>query len=100
MADRDSDSDSDSDSDNGPKIRKDEYGEPFEDYGFLKRAEEFKAIGNADFKKERYEKALNEYAKALDQLITVEHDKSLLISKPKWEDVVVLRSTIHLNIST
>ena len=47
-------SDSDSDSDDGCRLRKDEYGEQFEDYGFLKRAEEFKALGNGDFKKERY----------------------------------------------
>ena len=32
--------------------------------------------------------------------LTVAHDKSILIGKRKWNDVVVLRSTLHLNKST
>merc|ERR1719343_628179 len=92
---RHQDSDSDSDDEEGPrtKLRRDEYGEKFEDYGFLKRAEEFKASGNDNFKKERYEKAMCEYNKALDQIITIEHDKSIIIGNRKWQDVVALRST-------
>lgn len=89
----------DFDSDEEPELRTDEYGERFEDYGFLKRADEHKQAGNADFKKDRFEKALKEYECALDQLLTVAHDKSIIIGKQKWNDVIVLRSTIHLNKS-
>lgn len=39
------------------ELQRDEYGDLFEDYGFLKRAEESKAFGNEAFSKERYEKA-------------------------------------------
>lgn len=82
----------------GPQ--RDEYGDPFEDYGFLKRAEESKALGNEAFSKERYEKAIAAYDDALEQLLTIAYDKSILIGKKKWNDVVVLRSTLHLNKST
>mmetsp|Transcript_2226 Transcript_2226/g.3845 ORF Transcript_2226/g.3845 Transcript_2226/m.3845 type:complete len:273 (-) Transcript_2226:24-842(-) len=92
--------DSDSDEEGGCRLRRDEYGEPFEDYGFLKRAEEYKAAGNEAFKKERYQSALEKYNEALDQLITVAHDKSIVLGQKKWNDVVVLRSMIHLNMST
>lgn len=81
------------------ELRKDEYGERFEDYGFLRRAEDHKQQGNTDFSKDRYEKALKEYECSLDQLLTVAHDKSIIIGKRKWNDVVVLRSTIQLNRS-
>ncbi|CAJ1384807.1 unnamed protein product [Effrenium voratum] len=80
--------------------QRDEYGDLFEDYGFLKRAEENKAVGNDAFKKERFEKAIEAYDDALEQLLTVAYDKSILIGKKKWNDVVVLRSTLHLNKST
>jgi len=80
--------------------KKDEYGDFFEDYGFLKRAEEHKAKGNEEYKKERFERSIKEYDKALDQLLTVAHDKSITIGKRKWNDVIVLRSTLHLNKST
>jgi hypothetical protein len=32
--------------------------------------------------------------------LTIAYDKSILIGKKKWNDVVVLRSTLHLNKST
>lgn len=89
----------DSDSDD-EKPNKDEYGDNFEDYGFLKRAEEYKEAGNSDFKKERYEKALKEYDNALEQLLTVAYDKSIIIGKKKWNDIIVFRSLVHLNKST
>jgi len=41
-----------------------------------------------------------EYNKALEQLVTVAYDKSIVIGARKWNDVVILRSTIHLNMST
>jgi len=82
------------------ELRRDEYGELFEDYGFLKRAEESKVCGNDAFGKERYEKAIVAYDDALEQLLTIAYDKSILIGKKKWNDVVVLRSTLHLNKST
>mmetsp|Transcript_46802 Transcript_46802/g.138292 ORF Transcript_46802/g.138292 Transcript_46802/m.138292 type:complete len:386 (+) Transcript_46802:3-1160(+) len=82
------------------KERKDEYGEPFEDYGFLERAEEHKVAGNKHFKLERYEKAMKEYDGALDQLLVVAYDKSIIVGKKKWNDVIVFRSTLHLNKST
>mmetsp|Transcript_116459 Transcript_116459/g.324545 ORF Transcript_116459/g.324545 Transcript_116459/m.324545 type:complete len:467 (+) Transcript_116459:100-1500(+) len=91
---------SDSDSDEDRRIKRDEYGDIFEDYGFLKRAEEYKEKGNSEFKKERYERALKEYDLALEQLLTVAYDKSITLGKRKWNDVVVMRSTIHLNKST
>lgn len=81
-------------------LKRDEYGELFEDYGFLQRAEESKALGNDAFSKERYEKAIVAYDDALEQLLTIAYDKSILIGKKKWNDVVVLRSTLHLNKST
>ena len=43
------------------ELQQDEYGDLFEDYGFLKRAEESKASGNEAFSKERYEKAIESY---------------------------------------
>ncbi|CAE7775332.1 unnamed protein product, partial [Symbiodinium pilosum] len=82
----------------GPK--RDEYGDLFEDYGFLKRAEARKEAGNEAFGKERFEKALAEYDDALEQLLTVAYDKSIVVGKRKWNDVVVMRSTLHLNKST
>eukprot|EP00931_Biecheleriopsis_adriatica_P005504 TRINITY_DN107014_c0_g1_i1.p1 TRINITY_DN107014_c0_g1~~TRINITY_DN107014_c0_g1_i1.p1 ORF type:complete len:481 (+),score=126.55 TRINITY_DN107014_c0_g1_i1:62-1444(+) len=82
------------------RLQRDEYGDLFEDYGFLKRAEASKAAGNEAFKKDRYEKALEEYDKAVESLLTVAHDKSILIGKRKWNDVIVLRSTLNLNKST
>lgn len=88
------------DSDDEQLLRRDEYGELFEDYGFVKRAEDFKTAGNEEFKKERYEKALREYDNALDQLVTVAYDKSITIGKKKWNDIVICRSTLHLNKST
>lgn len=91
---------SDSDDEKPTQLRKDEYGDLFEDYGFLKRAEEYKASGNEAFKKQRYESAMQKYNEALDQLLTVAHDKSIVIGQKKWNDVVVLRSLIHLNLST
>lgn len=94
MAPTDYDSD-----DEGQELRTDEYGDRFEDYGFIKRAEEHKLMGNADFQKERFEKALKEYECAHDQLLTVAHDKSIVIGKRKWNDVVVMRAMIHLNKS-
>lgn len=81
-------------------LRKDEYGDLFEDYGFLKRAEDYKKRGNEAFKRDLFEAALKEYDSALDQLVTVAFDKSITIGKRKWHDVVILRSTIHLNKST
>ncbi|CAE7653026.1 unnamed protein product [Symbiodinium sp. CCMP2456] len=81
-------------------IVRDEYGDLFEDYGFLKRAEAFKGEGNKAFAKERFEKALAEYDDALEQLLTVAYDKSIVIGKKKWNDIVVMRSTLHLNKST
>merc|ERR1719356_2165476 len=88
------------DTDSEEELRVDEYGDRFEDYGFLDRAEEHKKAGNADFQKERYEKALKEYDNALDQLLTVAYDKSIIVGKSKWNDIVVFRSLIHLNKST
>jgi len=83
--------------DEQPRI--DEYGDRFEDYGFLKRAEEHKQAGNAFFQQGRFERALKEYGGALDQLLTVAFDKSIIIGKRKWNDVVIFRSTVHLNKS-
>lgn len=90
----------DTDSEEEGELRVDEYSDRFEDYGFLGRAEEHKKAGNAEFQKERFEKALKEYDSALDQLLTVAYDKSIIIGKQKWNDVVVMRSTLHLNKST
>lgn len=91
---------SDSDSEEEVKIKRDEYGDIFEDYGFLKRVEEHKEKGNSEFKRERYERAMKEYDMALEDLLTVAYDKSIVLGKRKWNDIVVLRSTIHLNKST
>lgn len=82
------------------RLQRDEYGDIFEDYGFLKRAEAFKGEGNKAFAKERFEKALAEYDDALEQLLTIAYDKSIVIGKKKWNDIVVMRSTLHLNKST
>eukprot|EP00439_Symbiodinium_sp_Y106_P073440 s3674_g13.t2 len=82
------------------RLQRDEYGDLFEDYGFLKRAEAFKGEGNKAFAKERFEKALAEYDDALEQLLTIAYDKSIVIGKKKWNDIVVMRSTLHLNKST
>merc|ERR1719414_1604617 len=91
---------SDSDSEEEQRrVKRDEYGDIFEDYGFLKRAEEYKEKGNSEFKKERFERALREYDGSLEQLLTVAYDKSIVLGKRKWGDVVVLRSTVHLNKS-
>ena len=38
--------------------------------------------------------------KLLSRRLTVAYDKSIVIGKKKWNDVVVLRSTLHLNKST
>jgi hypothetical protein len=81
-------------------LQYDEYGELFEDFGFLKRAEESKAAGNEAFKKERFESALQQYDIALEGLLTVAYDKSIVIGKKKMNDVIVLRSTLNLNRST
>uniref|UniRef100_A0A7S4QXF0 Uncharacterized protein n=1 Tax=Alexandrium monilatum TaxID=311494 RepID=A0A7S4QXF0_9DINO len=91
---------SDSDSDDDRRIKRDEYGDMFEDYGFLTRAEEHKERGNSEFKRERYERAMKEYDMALENLLTVAYDKSVVLGKRKWNDVVIMRSTIHLNKST
>lgn len=66
----------------------------------MKRAEEHKEKGNSNFKQERYERALKEYDMSLECLITVAYDKSIVLGKRKWNDVVVMRSTVHLNKST
>eukprot|EP00930_Biecheleria_cincta_P082310 TRINITY_DN72068_c0_g1_i1.p1 TRINITY_DN72068_c0_g1~~TRINITY_DN72068_c0_g1_i1.p1 ORF type:complete len:461 (-),score=109.46 TRINITY_DN72068_c0_g1_i1:132-1514(-) len=81
-------------------LQYDEYGELFEDFGFLKRAELSKAAGNEAFKKDRFESALQQYDIALEGLLTVAYDKSILIGKKKMNDVIVLRSTLNLNRST
>ncbi|CAE7828752.1 unnamed protein product [Symbiodinium microadriaticum] len=83
-------------------VRRDEYGDIFEDYGFLKRAEAFKGEGNKAFAKERFEKALAEYARPRESEspLTIAYDKSIVIGKKKWNDIVVMRSTLHLNKST
>jgi len=84
----------------GVSVKRDEYGDIFEDYGFLERAELSKIAGNDAFKKERYEKALSDYDVTLEQLLTVAYDKTITVGRQKWNDVVILRSTVHLNKST
>lgn len=82
------------------KQRLDEYGEPFEDYGFFKRAEEKKEAGNRHFKKGGFAKALEEYDAALQDCLVLSGDPSVVLGKLKWRDVVVFRSTLQLNKST
>jgi len=82
------------------KNKQDEYGDYFEDYGFFERAQDKKADGNAEFKKERYESALKEYDACLELLLTVAYDKSIMIGNKKWNDIVCFRSLVHLNKST
>lgn len=81
-------------------IGKDERGEPFKDFGFLKRVEAHKAAGNAKFKKETYGKALKEYESAIELLNAISQDNAIIVSEKKMSDIVTLRSTIHLNRST
>lgn len=81
------------------EIQTDEYGDLFEDYGCLARADAKRQEGNYAFKKERYQQALSEYERALDEILTLSYDKSITIGKQKFNDVVVLRSTIYLNRS-
>ncbi|CAE8586187.1 unnamed protein product [Polarella glacialis] len=84
----------------GVSVKRDQYGEIFEDYGFLERAELSKIAGNEAFRKERYEKALSDYDVTLEQLLTVAYDKTITVGRQKWNDVVILRSTVLLNKST
>merc|ERR1719195_234085 len=79
---------------------KDEHGEPFKDFGFLRRVEALKSAGNAKFKKDSYGKALKEYESALELLQAISQDKAIILSEKKMKDIVTLRSTIHLNRST
>mmetsp|Transcript_41699 Transcript_41699/g.89530 ORF Transcript_41699/g.89530 Transcript_41699/m.89530 type:complete len:307 (-) Transcript_41699:55-975(-) len=78
----------------------DEYGDRFADYGFLRRVEVLRQNGNAAFQIGNYQAAIKEYDSALDRLLTVAFDKSIVIGKRKWDDVVVTRSSLHLNKST
>mmetsp|Transcript_74251 Transcript_74251/g.150800 ORF Transcript_74251/g.150800 Transcript_74251/m.150800 type:complete len:351 (+) Transcript_74251:82-1134(+) len=77
----------------------DQYGDLFLDFGFLQKAEDCKASGNAAFKKDQFDEALLEYDAALALLKTLAEDPSIKLGKRKWDDIVILRSTIHLNKS-
>mmetsp|Transcript_380 Transcript_380/g.1198 ORF Transcript_380/g.1198 Transcript_380/m.1198 type:complete len:334 (+) Transcript_380:107-1108(+) len=78
---------------------RDEHGEAFQDFGFLARAEGHKATGNVDFGHGNFEAALREYEAALQLLGTIAEDRSMVIGQKKWDEIVVLRSVIHLNKS-
>jgi len=79
--------------------KKDEQGDLFLDFGFLARAEACKAAGNIAFKSDSFDQALLEYDGALALLKTLAQDPSIKVGKKKWDDIVVLRSTIYLNKS-
>eukprot|EP00746_Dinoflagellata_sp_MGD_P167033 gnl/MRDRNA2_/MRDRNA2_97338_c0_seq1.p1 gnl/MRDRNA2_/MRDRNA2_97338_c0~~gnl/MRDRNA2_/MRDRNA2_97338_c0_seq1.p1 ORF type:complete len:543 (+),score=158.40 gnl/MRDRNA2_/MRDRNA2_97338_c0_seq1:100-1728(+) len=99
-ADSDDSDDDDSDNDKKFKITYDEYGEQFEDYGFLTRAQQKKEAGNRHFQRERYAEAMKQYQEALNDCVTLNADPSIKLSKKKWIDIVIFRATIHMNKST